>query len=151
MYKYLTFLVIFISAPFVSHTFAIDLNDALEKKHQGQPVISKNWMISAANPYAVEAGAAILENGGSAADAMIAAQTVLGLVEPQSSGLGGGAFLIWFDAETGQITTIDGRETASRHVTPDLFQDDTGKPLGFYDAVIGGKSVGFFVNVVKIK
>ena len=142
MYKYLAFLVIFISAPFDNYTFAIDLNDALEKKHQGQPVISKNWMISAANPYAVKAGAEILENGGSAADAMIATQTVLGLVEPQSSGLGGGAFLIWFDAETGQITTIDGRETASRHVTPNLFQDETSKPLGFYDAVIGGKSVG---------
>jgi hypothetical protein len=62
LYKYLAFLVIFISAPFGNYTFAIDLNDALEKKHQGQPVISKNWMISAANPYAVEAGAEILEN-----------------------------------------------------------------------------------------
>ena len=80
--------------------------------------------------------------GGSAADAMVAVQSVLGLVEPQSSGIGGGAFLIWYDALSGQITTLDGRETASRHVTPQLFQDASGEPLKFFDAVVGGKSVG---------
>ena len=99
-------------------------------------------MVSAANPYAVKAGAKILAKGGSAADAMVAVQSVLGLVEPQSSGLGGGAFLIWFDAKSRRITTLDGRETASSHVTPQLFQDSSGKPLQFYEAVVGGKSVG---------
>ena len=119
-----------------------DLEASLNLKQQGQPVTSKRWMISAANPYAVEAGANILAQGGTAADAMVAAQSVLGLVEPQSSGLGGGAFLIWFDADSGNLTSLDGRETASRHVSPDLFQDENGKPLKFYEAVVGGKSVG---------
>ena len=111
-------------------------------KSAGEPVEAKNWMVAAANPLAVEAGAQVLQNGGSAADAMIAVQAVLGLVEPQSSGLGGGAFLIWYDAETGELTTLDGRETAPLAATPRLFQDETGTPLKFFDAVVGGRSVG---------
>jgi gamma-glutamyltranspeptidase/glutathione hydrolase len=100
-------------------------------------------MVAAANPLAVEAGAACCApGGGSAADAMVAVQAVLGLVEPQSSGLGGGAFLVWYDAETGEVTTLDGRETAPLAATPQLFQDAEGEPLGFFDAVVGGRSVG---------
>jgi len=99
-------------------------------------------MVAAANPLAVEAGAEILAQGGSAADAMVAVQTVLGLVEPQSSGLGGGAFLLWYDAGTGELTTLDGRETAPLAATPQLFQTPEGEPLAFYDAVVGGRSVG---------
>lgn len=106
------------------------------------PVTSDTWMVAAANPLAVEAGADVLRAGGSAADAMIAVQAVLGLVEPQSSGLGGGAFLVWYDAASGEITTLDGRETAPMAATPTLFQDETGAPLGFFDAVVGGLSVG---------
>jgi len=67
---------------------------------------------------------------------------MLGLVEPQSSGLGGGAFLVWYDAASGQLTTLDGRETAPLAATPTLFQDDDGEPLAFFDAVVGGLSVG---------
>ena len=67
---------------------------------------------------------------------------MLGLVEPQSSGLGGGAFLVYFDAASGQLTTLDGRETAPLSATPRLFQDEAGEPLGFFDAVVGGLSVG---------
>ena len=74
-------------------------------------------MISAAHPLASEAGAKVLAAGGSAADAMVAVQVVLGLVEPQSSGLGGGAFLVWYDAGTGELTTLDGRETAPMAAT----------------------------------
>ncbi len=107
-----------------------------------KPVIAKNWMISAANPLAVKAGASILRKGGTAADAAIAVQLVLGLVEPQSSGLGGGAFVIYFDAASGKLTTLDGRETAPMAATPRLFQDDKGEPLKFYSAVVGGRSVG---------
>jgi gamma-glutamyltranspeptidase/glutathione hydrolase len=99
-------------------------------------------MISAANPLAVQAGANILRSGGNAIDAMVAIQTMLGLVEPQSSGLGGGAFLVYFDANTGKLTTLDGRETAPLNATPTLFQDENGEPLKFYDAVVGGRSVG---------
>lgn len=115
---------------------------ALASRDAGQPVEASDWMVAAANPLAVEAGAEVLRTGGSAADAMVAVQTVLGLVEPQSSGLGGGAFLVWYDAETQSLTTLDGRETAPRAATPTLFQDEDGEPLKFFDAVVGGRSVG---------
>ncbi len=115
---------------------------ALEAKAAGVPVQSDNWMVAAANPLAVEAGARVLRAGGSAADAMVAVQVVLGLVEPQSSGLGGGAFLVWYDAATGELTTLDGRETAPLEATPRLFHDENGEPLKFFDAVVGGLSVG---------
>lgn len=115
---------------------------AMESKESGQPVEADNWMVAAANPLAVEAGADVLRVGGTAADAMVAVQSVLGLVEPQSSGLGGGAFLVWYDARSGEVTTLDGRETAPQSITPTMFQDDAGEPLRFFDAVVGGLSVG---------
>jgi len=115
---------------------------SLEAKLAGVPVESRNWMVAAANPLAVEAGAKVLRAGGSAADAMVAVQVVLGLVEPQSSGLGGGAFLVWFDAVTGKLTTLDGRETAPLEANHRLFHDENGEPLQFFDAVVGGLSVG---------
>ena len=111
-------------------------------KAAGEPVAADDWMVAAANPLAVEAGARILRAGGTAADAMVAVQAVLGLVEPQSSGLGGGAFLVWYDGATDELTTLDGRETAPQSITPTLFQDENGEPLGFFDAVVGGLSVG---------
>lgn len=116
--------------------------DAMESRDAGRPVAADNWMVAAANPLAVEAGADVLRAGGTAADAMVAVQSVLGLVEPQSSGLGGGAFLVWYDAATGELTTLDGRETAPLAATPTLFQNENGEPLGFFDAVVGGLSVG---------
>ncbi|WP_342076037.1 gamma-glutamyltransferase [Yoonia sp. SS1-5] len=116
--------------------------DAMAEKTAGRPVIAEDWMVAAANPLAVEAGAEVLAAGGTAADAMVAVQAVLGLVEPQSSGLGGGAFLVWYDATTGEMTTLDGRETAPLAATPTLFQDENGERLGFFDAVVGGLSVG---------
>lgn len=116
--------------------------NALATKEAGSPVIADEWMVVAANPLAVEAGADVLANGGTAADAMVAVQAVLGLVEPQSSGLGGGAFLVWYDATLGEITTLDGRETAPLAATPTLFQDENGERLDFFDAIVGGLSVG---------
>lgn len=109
---------------------------------QKQLVKAEKQMVVAANPYASEAGFAILQKGGNAIDAMVAVQTVLGLVEPQSSGLGGGAFLVYFDAENKRLTTYDGRETAPKAATADMFLDANGEPLYFFDAVIGGLSVG---------
>lgn len=97
--------------------------------------------VSAANPLAVEAGMAVLRAGGSAVDAAVAVQAVLGLVEPQSSGLGGGAFLMVYDAESGAVTAYDGRETAPGSATPELFFEN-GAPLGFRDAVLSGRSTG---------
>src|SRR6056297_2285477 len=116
--------------------------DALVLKGAGTPVEAEDWMVVAANPLAVEAGARVLREGGTAADALVAVQLVLGLVEPQSSGLGGGAFLVWYDADRGELTTLDGRETAPLAASPTLFQDEAGEPLSFYDAVVGGRSVG---------
>ena len=97
--------------------------------------------VAAANPHAVQAGMRVLREGGSAVDAAVAVQAVLGLVEPQSSGLGGGAFMMHFDAETGEITSFDGRETAPASATPELFIED-GRPLNFRDAVLSGRSTG---------
>tara|TARA_R110000765_G_scaffold10984_12_gene34816 strand:- start:68066 stop:69844 length:1779 start_codon:yes stop_codon:yes gene_type:complete len=115
---------------------------ALQAKDDGVPVQGKTWMVAAANPHAVQAGADVLSAGGTAADALVAVQTVLGLVEPQSSGLGGGAFLVWYDAASNRLTTLDGRETAPLAATPKRFLDADGEPLKFYDAVVGGLSVG---------
>ena len=99
-------------------------------------------MIATANPLATEAGFKVLEAGGSAADAAVAAQMMLNLVEPQSSGIGGGAFLVYWDAETGTLTTYDGRETAPAAATPDYWLGADGKPVPFREAVAGGRSVG---------
>lgn len=107
-----------------------------------QRVESKNFMVAAANPLAAEAGRDVIAKGGNAIDAMVAVQTVLGLVEPQSSGLGGGAFLVYYDAKSGKLTTFDGRETAPMEATPKLFLDESGQPLKFMAAVVGGRSVG---------
>ena len=115
---------------------------SMAAKDAGEPVTSETFMVAAANPLAVEAGAEVLRAGGTAADAMVAVQAVLGLVEPQSSGLGGGAFLVWYDAESGELTTLDGRETAPADATPKYFLDENGEPLEFWDAVVGGRSVG---------
>ena len=97
------------------------------------------FMVAAANPLATDAGRQVLKAGGSAVDAAIAVQMVLALVEPQSSGIGGGLFLVHWD--TRQVQTFDGRETAPAAATPELFMKD-GKPMQFMDGVVGGRSVG---------
>lgn len=99
-------------------------------------------MVAAANPYAVEAGAEILRAGGSAVDAAVAVQAVLGLVEPQSSGLGGGAFMVLHDPKTGKTWTYDGRETAPAAATSALFLNEEGEPLRYFDGIASGRSTG---------
>lgn len=106
------------------------------------PVAARRFMIAAANPLAVDAGYAMLARGGSAVDAAIAAQLVLGLVEPQSSGPGGGGFMLVHDAASRRLLAYDGRETAPAAAKPDRFLDRDGNPLRFLDAVVGGRSVG---------
>jgi gamma-glutamyltranspeptidase/glutathione hydrolase len=101
---------------------------------------TRTYAVAAANPLATQAGQHILQQGGSAVDAAIAAQMVLALVEPQSSGIGGGAFLLHFDGQHTQA--FDGRETAPAGATPTLFLKPDGKPLPFKDAAAGGRSVG---------
>jgi gamma-glutamyltranspeptidase/glutathione hydrolase len=99
-------------------------------------------MVAAANPMAVEAGLKVLRAGGSAVDAAVAVQAVLGLVEPQSSGLGGGAFMTYYDAKTKQVTAYNGRETAPKAATPELFYGADGKPMGKGQAILTGRSTG---------
>jgi gamma-glutamyltranspeptidase/glutathione hydrolase len=101
---------------------------------------TSKFSVAAANPLATDAGYQILKAGGSAVDAAIAVQMVLALVEPQSSGLGGGAFLLHFNGKT--VEAFDGRETAPAAATENLLMGSDGKPLAFYDAVVGGRSVG---------
>jgi gamma-glutamyltranspeptidase / glutathione hydrolase len=96
--------------------------------------------VAAANPLATQTGLAVLKAGGCAVDAAIATQMVLGLVEPQSSGLGGGAFLVLFDGRS--THTYDGRETAPAAATPELFLSPDGQAMPFWSAVVGGRSVG---------
>ncbi len=107
-----------------------------------EAVITQKEMVVTANPLATEAGAHVLRRGGTAVDAMVAAQTVLGLVEPQSSGLGGGAFVVYYDAKTGRLTTVDARETAPLSATGERFLDEEGESIGFLNAWQSGLSVG---------
>lgn len=110
--------------------------------HVDKPLATaRTYMVSAANPLAVEAGRRVLQDGGSAVDAAIAVQLVLNLVEPQSSGIGGGAFLLHWDAEAKKLTTYDGRETAPAAARPDRFLRD-GRPIAFDNAVHSGLSIG---------
>jgi gamma-glutamyltranspeptidase/glutathione hydrolase len=102
--------------------------------------IAAKAMVVTTHPLATAAGLRILDAGGSALDAAIAAQLVLAVVEPQSSGIGGGGFLLSFDGE--RIRAWDGRETAPAVADESLFLDAGGKPLAFFDAVVGGRSVG---------
>lgn len=99
-------------------------------------------IVVAAEPEAAQAGMDVLRRGGTAADAAVAVQTVLGLVEPQSSGLGGGAFMLWYDAKTGKISDYNGRETAPAAASPDMFLGADGQPLAFKDAVVSGRATG---------
>jgi gamma-glutamyltranspeptidase/glutathione hydrolase len=113
-----------------------------------RPQVAAKIMVAAAHPLAVDAGLDVLKQGGSAVDAAVAVQMALGVVEPQSSGIGGGGFLLYYDAASHRITVYDGRETAPAGATPDMFlavDPTTGartKPLPFREAVASGISVG---------
>ena len=105
-------------------------------------VRGEHALIAAANPHAANSGAAIMQAGGSALDAAIAAQLVLNLVEPQSSGVGGGAFLLYFDHASGELISYDGRETAPSSADSDMFLGADGESPGYLTALVGGNSVG---------
>src|SRR5687767_9868726 len=107
---------------------------APEPKEQG--------FVIAANPLAARAGAEVLERGGSAIDAAVAVQAMLSLVEPQSSGLGGGAFINYLDGRSGQLTIYDGREAAPAGASAAMFLGPDGGPLDFATAVLSGRSTG---------
>nr|WP_302051571.1 gamma-glutamyltransferase [Sphingopyxis sp. BSNA05] len=115
---------------------AINPASAASATQQDEP------FVIAANPLAAKAGQDVLKRGGSAIDAAIAVQAMLSLVEPQSSGLGGGAFLTYLDGATGKLTIYDGRETAPAQASPTMFLGPDGKPLGYRDAVTSGRATG---------
>ncbi|HTK36706.1 MAG TPA: gamma-glutamyltransferase family protein [Caulobacteraceae bacterium] len=108
----------------------------------GKASTAPHAMVSAANPLAVQAGIKVLKAGGGAVDAAVAIQAVLGLVEPQSSGLGGGAFMLHYDAAHRRVTAYDGREVAPAGATPDMFLGPDGRPLTFAQAVVSGRATG---------
>lgn len=109
---------------------------------KGSLATGSRLMVVSAHPLATQVGMDILTRGGSAVDAAVAVQMVLGLVEPQSSGLGGGGFAIYYDAKTKTMKAFDGRETAPMEAGQYLFRGSDGKPMAFYDAAIGGRAVG---------
>jgi gamma-glutamyltranspeptidase/glutathione hydrolase len=119
--------------PLPEETIAVEARESVE---------ARTFMVAAAHPLAAEVGRDILARGGSAADAAVAIQVMLNLVEPQSSGLGGGGFVVYWNAAEGRITTFDGRERAPLAADETYWLDEDGEPLEFWDAVVGGRSVG---------
>ena len=107
-----------------------------------QSAVGARFMVSAAHPLAVDAGYEVLKRGGTAMDAAVAMQHVLGLVEPQSSGPGGGAFILYYSAADGRVRAYDGRETAPAAAKPERFVFMFGRPMGFSEAMLSGRSVG---------
>lgn len=134
--------VLLLSVPLIAGCAAPPAPDMGAVEAKPAPDWQAGAMVAAANPLAVEAGLAVLRQGGSAVDAAIAVQAVLGLVEPQSSGLGGGAFLIHYDAASGDVAAYDGRETAPAGARPDMFLTASGEPEAFLAAVQSGDAVG---------
>lgn len=135
----------------LSSCFAFNVN-AKQAREVGEPEAAtgynekkafeaKEYMVVAANPYASWAGKNVIEKGGSAIDAAVAVQAMLSLVEPQSSGIGGGAFILYWDNKNKVLHTFDGRETAPASVNAHWFMQGN-KPMRWIDAVVGGKSVG---------
>ncbi|HEX8373606.1 MAG TPA: gamma-glutamyltransferase, partial [Geminicoccaceae bacterium] len=138
----------------LSSAFLVLASCASAPRHAAAPAAApdRQIMVVAANPLAAEAGMAVLRRGGSAVDAAIAVESTLSLVEPQSSGIGGGAFLTHYDAATKRTEVYDGRETAPAGATADMFLEDGGKPLPFDTAVVSGRATGVpgLVKMLKL-
>jgi gamma-glutamyltranspeptidase / glutathione hydrolase len=132
------------SGPALSQTATMEqaLPEATQAIAERQSVAARDFMVAAAHPLAVDAGHDVLARGGSAADAAVAVQAMLTLVEPQSSGLGGGGFLLYWNAAAGALTSFDARERAPLAADESYWLDDSGEPLPFWEAVVGGRSVG---------
>jgi gamma-glutamyltranspeptidase/glutathione hydrolase len=124
-----------------SVAFAQPAPEAATGRTPKEAAVGSRFMAVAAHPLAVEAGYGILKRGGSATDAAVAMQLVLGLVEPQSSGIGGGGFILHYSAADGRVRAYDGRETAPAAARPERFIGLYGRPLGFMEAVLG-RAVG---------
>lgn len=140
--RFIALCLCFVAASFAAVAQDLGPQPEAATGYAARPLASaRRHMIAAADPLAAEAGREMLRQGGSAVDAAIAAQLVLGLVEPQSSGLGGGAFLVVYDARDQIVKSYDGRETAPASATPDRFLS-SNTPLDFDTAVRSGLSIG---------
>ncbi len=131
-----------LSIPLAGHAADVVAPEASTGISELKSGTAEKYMVVAANPLAAEAGARILRAGGSATDAAVAVQLVLNLVEPQSSGIGGGAFILHWDAQRREIKSYDGRETAPAAAEEDRFLTENGRVMGRMQAIVGGKSVG---------
>ena len=141
------FLIIFLLCTIHSHSYSEDVYIdpepyTTESTYNSKYYEGSNIIVVTANDYATKIGYDILENGGTVYDAAVSIQIALGLVEPQSSGLGGGLFITFFDNSSKKIMTYEGRETAPKNITESLFLDENQKPKKFFSAVVGGLSVG---------
>ncbi|WOE75309.1 gamma-glutamyltransferase [Alterisphingorhabdus coralli] len=146
MKKTLLSFALIVTLPLTTAAYCRDASD-LQQEDTDTATEEGSGIVSAADPRAAEAGREMLRKGGSASDAAMAMMLALTVVEPQSSGFGGGGFLLHHDADTRLIETIDGRETAPSSADESLFLDDNGNPLGFMDAFQGGHSVGVPGNI----
>ena len=122
--------------------FAQPAPEAATGRTPKEAAVGSRFMAVAAHPLAVDAGYEVLKRGGSAVDAAVAMQLVLGLVEPQSSGLGGGGFILHYSAADRRVRAYDGRETAPAAARPERFIGLSGRALGFMEAVLSGRAVG---------
>ena len=141
------FLLIFLFCTVHSNSYSDDIYIdpepyATDSTHNNKYYEGLNIIVVTANDYATKIGYEILENGGTVFDAAISIQIALGLVEPQSSGLGGGLFITFFDNNSKKVMTYEGRETAPKNINQNLFLDENQKPKKFFSAVVGGLSVG---------
>ena len=158
MNKKIKFFIIILFIYFSSESRSEDLipsiqpepssNSSNEEKKYSK---GKEFIVVTANDYATKIGFKILEKGGSVVDAAVAIQFTLGLVEPQSSGLGGGLFITYFDSGSQKVLSYEGRESAPINIKKDVFLNKNGKPKKFFEAVIGGASVGVPSSLKTLK
>lgn len=131
-----------LAAVFAAGAWAQPAPESSSGSSPKEPAVGNRFMVVAAHPLAVNAGYDVLKKGGTAIDAAVAMQFVLGLVEPQSSGIGGGAFILHYSAGERRLRAYDGRETAPAAAKPERFLAPSGRPLEFFEALLSGKSVG---------
>ncbi len=157
MNKKIKFFIIILSVCFSSESISQDLTPQIEPEtfsgftEEKKYSEGKEIIVVTANDYATKIGFEILEKGGSVADAAVAIQLTLGLVEPQSSGLGGGMFITYFDSDSKEVLSYEGREKAPIRIKNNIFLNKNGKPKKFFEAAIGGASVGVPSSLETLK
>ena len=152
MKKKIKFFIFFLIFAYAHNLFADKIYQSIEpepyspKSNLNKTLKAKKFIIITANDYATSIGYQVLKEGGNAVDSAIAVQLLLGLVEPQSSGIGGGTFITYFDAKTKKIFSYEGREKSPKKISTEVFLDKSGKPKKFFEAAVGGASVGVPAN-----